>query len=108
MGAVSLVVSAEPRWRIETWEGDLNPYIPWGLSLKVLGRIVEMEAAKQNLLAKGGTLGDWTGLITNGLQPDAATHPGNVLDYARRVMNRDSIMEYECYDARGRLRARPS
>ena len=67
-----------------------------------------MEAAKQNLLAKGGTLGDWTGLISNGLQPedlawvDAATHPGNVLDYARRVMNRDGIMEYECYDARGR------
>ena len=67
-----------------------------------------MEAAKQNLLAKGGTLGDWTGLISNGLQPedlawvDAATHPGNVLDYARRVMNRDGIMEYECSDARGR------
>ena len=71
-----------------------------------------MEAAKQSLLAKGGTLGDWTGLITNGLQPedlawvDAATHPGNVLDYARRVMNRDGIMEYECYDARGRAQGK--
>lgn len=67
-----------------------------------------MEEVKKRLLAKGGTLGDWTGLVTNGLQAeellwvDAATYPGDILGYARGVMSQSSILEYECYDARGR------
>lgn len=67
-----------------------------------------MEEVKRRLLAKGGTLGDWTGLVTNGLQTeellwvDAATYQGDILGYARGIMSQGSIVEYECYDARGR------
>ena len=27
---------------------------------------------------------------------------GKMMDYARRVMGKDAIMEYECYNSRGR------
>ena len=67
-----------------------------------------MEAIRQQLLNKGGTLADWGRIITNGLQAedqqwvDAKAHPGDVLAHARAVMSKDGIMEYECMDDRGR------
>ena len=67
-----------------------------------------MEAIRQQLLNKGGTLADWGRIITNGLQAedqqwvDAKAHPSDVLAHARAVMSRDDIMEYECMDDRGR------
>ena len=71
-----------------------------------------MEAAKKELLAKGGNLGDWTGLITNGLQAedlewiDGSKDGAEALEHARRVMSRGAIVEYECYDSRGRPQGR--
>ena len=67
-----------------------------------------MESAKKRLLAKGGTLADWSQLVTNGLQGeevewiDSSTFQGSILDYARGIMSRNSLLEYECYDSRGR------
>ena len=67
-----------------------------------------MEALKSQLLAKGGTLSDWGGLITNGLQAEdqlwveSKNWRGSIMEYARRVMSKDAILEYECYDSRGR------
>jgi hypothetical protein len=67
-----------------------------------------MQAIRQQLLDKGGTLGDWGGLITNWLQPDdqlwteGKTFPGDVLGQARAIMSKGAILEYECVDNRGR------
>ena len=67
-----------------------------------------MQAIRQQLLDKGGTLGDWGGLITNWLQPDdqlwteGKAFPGDVLGQARAIMSMGAILEYECVDNRGR------
>eukprot|EP00435_Cladocopium_sp_Y103_P047964 s1615_g14.t1 len=67
-----------------------------------------MEALKQKLLGKGGTLGEWTSLVTNGLQAEdmlwveAGTHKGDLLGYARGILNQGSLVEYECHDTRGK------
>ena len=57
-------------------------------------------------------MGDWSSLLSNDLQPEdvrwmnAGSDGGGVLDQARAVMSKGSIVEYECYDARGRPQGR--
>eukprot|EP00435_Cladocopium_sp_Y103_P034714 s218_g9.t1 len=71
-----------------------------------------MDRIKAKLLDKGGTLGDWSGLITNGLQAEdqvwveGKNFRGNVLEHAQSIMTKDAIAEYECVDNAGRDQGR--
>eukprot|EP00438_Fugacium_kawagutii_P005652 Skav226154 [mRNA] locus=scaffold3275:7240:8613:+ [translate_table: standard] len=70
------------------------------------------EALKQELLRKGGTLGDWGMALTRGLSTlDQQWHDSKEIgtesaEEARRVMTQGSLAEYECYDAGGRAQGR--
>eukprot|EP00438_Fugacium_kawagutii_P020958 Skav211849 [mRNA] locus=scaffold305:925833:932175:+ [translate_table: standard] len=70
------------------------------------------EALKQELLRKGGTLGDWAGALTRGFSTvDQQWHDAKEIgiesqESARRIMSKGSLVEYECYDQRGRGQGR--
>eukprot|EP00438_Fugacium_kawagutii_P032029 Skav203166 [mRNA] locus=scaffold371:248364:249752:+ [translate_table: standard] len=70
------------------------------------------EELKRELLAKGGTLVDWELALTSGIPVsdlqwvDARSAGAEAQETARRIMAKGHLVEYECYDDRGRGQGR--
>eukprot|EP00438_Fugacium_kawagutii_P025912 Skav228849 [mRNA] locus=scaffold4472:6917:8557:+ [translate_table: standard] len=70
------------------------------------------EDLKKELLAKGGTLSDWELALTSGIAlsdqqwVDAKLEGQGAQDTVKRVMAKGNMVEYECYDNRGRPQGR--
>ena len=65
---------------------------------------MELEALRQELLAKGGLGSDWSQAVTRGLDlddmrwNDGSQLGDRTMDEARRVMTKGGFLEYECYN----------